>query len=71
MIAGFGDTLKSLRRAKQMTQKELAKIMNVNLVTICHWEKGKQEPCIEDIKKLCQFFEVSSDYLLGIYKFWL
>ncbi len=54
-----------------MTQTDLAKVMNVNVVTICHWEKGKQEPCIDDIKKLCRYFEVSSDYLIGVYKFWL
>lgn len=54
-----------------MTQKELAEIVNVNVVTICHWEKNVQEPCIEDIVKLCKYFEVSTDYMLGMYKNWL
>lgn len=62
----FGINLKYLRNAKKFTQKELAAYMNVNAVTICHWEKGIQEPCIEDIRKLARFFNVSCDYLLGM-----
>jgi transcriptional regulator with XRE-family HTH domain len=49
-----------------MTQKELATYMYVNTVTICHWEKGLQEPCLDDIRKLAKFFNVSCDFLLGM-----
>lgn len=71
MSNSFGTILRNLRKAKHMTQKELAEIVNVNVVTICHWEKNVQEPCIEDIVKLCKYFEVSTDYMLGMYKNWL
>lgn len=66
MDSAFGTNLKYLRVSQKMTQKELANYMNVNMVTICHWEKGKQEPCIEDIKRLCRFFNVTSDFMLGL-----
>lgn len=62
----FGNNLKDLRKSNRMTQNELANIMNVNAVTICHWEKGHQEPCLDDIKKLSKLFKVSSDFLLGV-----
>jgi len=62
----FGTNLKYLRTAQKMTQKELAAYMNVNVVTICHWEKRAQEPCIEDIRKLAKFFNVSCDFLFGM-----
>jgi transcriptional regulator with XRE-family HTH domain len=66
MENAFGNNLKYLRTGKKMTQKELATYMNVNVVTICHWEKGMQEPCMEDIRKLSKFFLVSSDFLIGM-----
>lgn len=62
----FGSNLKYLRTAQKMTQKELATFMHVNVVTICHWEKAMQEPCIDDIRKLAKFFSVSCDFLLGL-----
>ncbi len=66
MDTSFGTNLKYLRQSKKMTQKELASYMNVNTVTICHWEKSHQEPCIEDIKKLCRLFSVTTDFILGM-----
>jgi len=62
----FGKNLRYLRLANKMTQKELAAFMYVNAVTICHWEKGLQEPCLDDVRKLAQFFNVSCDFLLGM-----
>ena len=45
-----------MRAIVEMTQKEIATYMKVNVVTVCHWEKGMQEPCIEDIRKIAKFF---------------
>ena len=58
--------LKELRLYKKISQKELAKIIGTNNSSICDWECGRTEPSIEFIVKLSLFFEVSSDYLLGI-----
>lgn len=66
MDTAFGTNLKSLRLSQKMTQKEIANMMNVNVVTICHWEKSQQEPCIEDIKKICRYFNVTTDFILGM-----
>lgn len=62
----FGINLRYLRNAQKMTQKELATYMHVNIVTICHWEKGLQEPCMDDIRRLAKFFNVTCDFLLGM-----
>lgn len=61
----FGDILKSLRKQKRLTQKELADILFVEQTTISSYEKGKIQPTAKIISQLADYFEVSSDYLLG------
>lgn len=61
----FGDRLKELRKEKGYSQNDIANYFNVSKMTISSWELDKQEPCIEDIKKLAEILEVSTDYLLG------
>lgn len=61
----FGRRIKQLRRDLQMTQQELAEMLEVDNTTISVWELGKAEPCIKHIIAICDIFKVSSDYLLG------
>ena len=61
----FGKNLKTLRIEKGISQQSLADNFCVTKMTISAWDNAKQEPCIEDIKKLARFFETSTDYLLG------
>lgn len=61
----FTKNLSDLRKEKRLNQKDLAVIINVSQSTICHWEKGDQEPSIDCLNKLADFFGVSVDYLLG------
>jgi len=58
--------LKELREEKGLSQKQLANEMGIRQQTISQYELGVTEPDIATIKKLCKFFDVSSDYLLGI-----
>lgn len=58
--------LKELRIERGLMQSELASQLNVNQRTISNWEKNIREPNIDMIIKIAQFFEVSTDYLLGV-----
>ncbi len=62
----FPSRLKELRNSKGLTQKQLAKELNVTDDSIFSWEKGRSQPSIENLIMLCKFFGVSSDYLLGL-----
>lgn len=62
----FNERLKELRLAKGCKQKEVAAHLGLTTKAYCFYELGQREPSIESIKKLCAFFDVSSDYLLGI-----
>ncbi|MBR1396088.1 MAG: helix-turn-helix transcriptional regulator [Selenomonadaceae bacterium] len=57
--------LKQLREDKGITQSELSKIMNVSSSTIGMWEQGRREPDYVNLKKLADFFHVTTDYLLS------
>lgn len=58
--------LKELRKRKQMTQKELADIMNVSFQTISKWENGKALPDISYLPALAKCFDVELEVLLGM-----
>ena len=61
----FGIRLKELRNEKNITQGKLAEILNVSKTTICQWETNKQEPNLEMLVKISDYFGVCTDYLLG------
>lgn len=62
----FGERLKELRKNNDLTQKQLAGILHTNNSSICDWECGRSEPDLETVAKIAYFFEVSTDYLLGL-----
>ena len=62
----FGERIRNLREDKDLTQSELGAQVNMTQRKISYIERGKYEPSIDDIVSLCKFFDVSSDYLLGL-----
>ena len=61
----FAKRLTNLREKKNLYQKDIAEISNIEQATVSNWEKGKRIPDSEMLIKLANFFEVSVDYLLG------
>ena len=62
----FGVILKELRKEKKLTQTELAQFLCTTQDSISLWELGKSYPDIPTLIKIAKFFDVSSDYLLGL-----
>ncbi len=62
----FGERIRNLREDRDLTQSELGAQVNMTQRKISYIERGKYEPSIDDIVSLCKFFDVSSDYLLGL-----
>ena len=58
--------IKQLRLERNITQPELAKAINVSNGLISFWENSINEPKASLIIKLALYFNVSSDYLLGL-----
>lgn len=61
----FKVRLRELRIEKNISQVEIAKMLNMSKMAISHWEKGNSEPSIEQLKILARYFDVSIDYLVG------
>ena len=59
-----GKNLAALRKAKKLTQIELAEKMNYSDKAVSKWEQGATMPDLETLKQLCDFYGVSLDYLV-------
>ncbi|MEG1609152.1 MAG: helix-turn-helix transcriptional regulator [Clostridia bacterium] len=59
------DKLTALRKESKLSQKELAKKLKIGQSTICQWELGIARPNYDAIAKLCEFYDISADYLCG------
>ncbi|EGL82062.1 helix-turn-helix domain protein [Caldalkalibacillus thermarum TA2.A1] len=64
-MSKLGIRLKELRKEHKLTQPQLADKLNVGKSTVAMWETGDREPDYEMLQKIADFFEVSTDYLLG------
>lgn len=57
--------IRALRKEKNMTQADLAKVLKVSSRTIGFYETGDRDPDTETLGKLADYFDTSIDYLLG------
>ena len=57
--------IKMLRMARGLNQVELAKKLSVTKQTVSNWENDNIQPSIDMLERIADFFNVSTDYLLG------
>ncbi len=62
----YRQRFKNLRIDNDLTQEQVAKICKVSDATVGHWETGKRDMRIDCITTLCKYYNVSSDYILGL-----
>lgn len=60
------ERLKQIREMQELTQKELANILNVERSTYAGWETGKDTIPLKRLNKLCDYYKVSIDYATGL-----
>ncbi|EHT3503005.1 helix-turn-helix domain-containing protein, partial [Listeria monocytogenes] len=61
----FGDILMKLRKSKNLTQSDIAKILGVARTTYSSYEQNRRMPDAEIQIKIADYFDVSLDYLHG------
>lgn len=59
------EKLLSLRKKQGLTQMELAQALRVSRQAISKWETGEATPSLENLKSLCQLYQIPLDELLG------
>lgn len=57
--------LKELRKEKKLTQTELASKLDISQKSYSNWESGKAEPTLDNIIKLANILNTTTDFLLG------
>lgn len=61
----LGKRLAQLRKEKKLTQRELSKELNISNSSLALYETEKRQPDYNTLNKLADYFDVSTDYLLG------
>ncbi|MBQ3088569.1 MAG: helix-turn-helix transcriptional regulator [Clostridia bacterium] len=58
--------MKNIREDRDLTQSDIAKVLNKSQQGYNHIEMGRAELKIDDLIKLCKYYGVSSDYFIGL-----
>ncbi len=61
----FSERLKETRQNKKISQKHIANAIEISETQYQNYEYGKKEPTISNFEKIANYFDVSTDYLLG------
>ena len=62
----LNERIRQLRIARGINQVELSKALNVTKQTVSNWENDNIQPSIEMLVKFAAFFNVTTDYMLGL-----
>ena len=62
----LNERIKKLRLARNWSQVDLAKKLNVTKQSVSNWENDNIQPSIEMLISISRTFSVSTDYLLGL-----
>ena len=65
-MADYRERLRSIREDRDLTQAELGKLINKSQQGYNHIEAGRAELKIDDLIKICRFYNLSADYLIGL-----
>ncbi len=65
MSGSFPHRLRKLREGRRMSRHALSECCKLSRNMIGMYERGEKEPSIKALVEIADFFEVSTDYLLG------
>lgn len=68
MIYGFGERLQNLRKARNLSQKEVSNALGISSSVLSNYESSERTPSLENLISLASFYRCSTDYLLGLEK---
>lgn len=62
----YRERLRDIREDRDLTQAEIGKLLDKSQQGYNHIEAGRAELKIEDLVKLCRYYDVSADYIIGL-----
>lgn len=64
-MSKFYERLKDLRNEKNVSQKTVANALGISITCYAGYEQGYREPDLKTLVRLADYFDVTTDYLLG------
>lgn len=65
-MSDYRTRIRNVREDRDLTQAEVGKVLNKSQQGYNHIEAGRAELKIDDLAKLCRFYDLSADYLIGL-----
>ena len=65
-MTDYRTRLRNVREDRDLTQAEIGKLLHKSQQGYNHIEAGRAELKIDDLVKLCKFYDLSADYLIGL-----
>ena len=65
-MVDYRDRIRNIREDLDLTQAELGRLLNKSQQGYNHIETGRAELKIDDLIKLCKFYNLSADYIIGL-----
>lgn len=62
----YRERLRQIREDRDLTQAKIGKLLDKSQQGYNHIEAGRAELKMEDLAKLCRFYNLSADYILGL-----
>ena len=62
----FGARLRKLRKKSKQSQQDIADLLGIKQNQVSEMESGRTTTSFERLYILCEYFDVSADYLLGL-----
>lgn len=62
----YRERLRAIREDRDLTQAQIGKLLEKSQQGYNHIEAGRAELKIEDLVKLCRYYNVSADYIIGL-----
>lgn len=61
----LGESVRFLRKKRNLTQGDLARAVGVSLESISRWERGSRTPSLDDLQKLAKILDTTVSFLAG------
>lgn len=61
----LAERLRELRKERTLRQEHVAVALDISMSAYCNYEQGKREPTASVIIRMADYYDVTTDYLLG------
>ena len=66
IVVNYRERIKNVREDRDLTQAQVGRVLNKSQQGYNHIETGRAELKIDDLVRLCRYYDLSADYLVGL-----